>query len=242
MDNGQRMRGQETKDVGQRPLSDVLCPLSSVPGNLLIPFAVHTAKFGYDWSCVPEGLTRDELDACYRLAAERRPQVLEIGTVITGTLVCGRLKFAFSTQIAKGWDANGRNAEYSAFAFLPAFVDLERTDFTEFLAREEFRTPSRQPPKAIPCRLKMPLRTVAPERTVNPAPSRPVTRVSDQSSDHFGRVWTGASAAEPATPSPMPVWADKGEPESPSTNWLSVVLWLSAAIIVLIALISACRS
>lgn len=141
-----------TEDRGQRPLSDVGGPLSSVPGNLLIPFAVHTAKFGYDWSCVPEGLTRDELDACYRAAVARRPAVLEIGQVVTGVLACGRLKFAFSLQIAKDWDANGRNAEYGAFAFLPSFADLERTDFSELLGRREFRVPDRQPPDSVPWR------------------------------------------------------------------------------------------
>lgn len=187
-------------------------------GNLLIPIVVHTAKFGYDWSYVPDGLTRDELDACYRLAVERRPEVLEVGTVIDGVLACGRLKFAFSMQLAKDWDANGRNAEYSVFAFLPSFVDLERTDFTEFLARDEFRTPSRQPPKSVPWRFTAPIPSA--DRT-SPSPVPPQS---------------------PSDEKPARNWLMTAEPESPSTNWLNVALWLGAAVVVIMALISAFRS
>ena len=152
MDKGQRTEnwGQRTEDRGQRPLSDVGCPLSSVPGNLLIPFAVHTAKFGYDWSNVPEGVTRDELDACYRAAIARKPEYLAVGEIVSGVAEAKGRRFAFSIQVAEAWDANGRNAEYCAIAFAPPLV-ADRLDLQALLERDEFRVPSRTPPKRVPC-------------------------------------------------------------------------------------------
>lgn len=212
MDNGQR--AEKTVDGGQGTMASVDRPLSAVPGNLLIPFAVHTAKFGYDWSNVPEGVTREELDACYRAAIARKPEYLAVGEVVSGIAAAKGRTFAFSIQVAEAWDANGRNAEYCAIAFAPPLV-ADRLDLQTLLERDEFRVPNRTPPKSVPCGFR-PAAATAPR----PAPS--------------------PSAQEPPRLAPavrrMPSAID-GE-----TDWLNVAIWAASAIAALIAIIAACRS
>ena len=193
--------------------------------EILIPFAVHTAKFGYDWSKVPEGMTREELDACYRVAIERKPEYLAVGEVVSGVAEARGRKFVFSIQIAEAWDANGRNAEYGAFAFVPALV-ANRLYLNGLLARDEFRTPSRTPPTSISCEI------VRVPPVCNPL-TRPVAAAAP-------RPTPAPSAQEPPRPAPavrrMPSAID-GE-----TDWLNVAIWAASAIAALIAIIAACRS
>lgn len=183
-------------------------------GEILIPFAVHTAKFGYDWSNVPEGMSREELDACYRAAIVRKPEYLEVGRVISGVAEAGGRKFAFSIQVAEAWDANGRNAEYGAFAFAPAIV-AERLDMERLLAREEFRTPSRTPPKGIACGFV-------------------AAATSESSGD-------GVSAApEGSVPLALPVGQSRRDDDG-EIDWLSVLIWAFSAIAAIVAIVAACR-
>lgn len=116
--------------------------------ELAIPFAVHTAKFGYDWSEIPSGLTRADLDACYRRAIARKPEFLKPGEVVVGVFVeAGRI-VAFAIQIANAWDSSGRDAEYGAFAILRR-EDAAKVDFEALLSQDAFLTPSRNPPAEI---------------------------------------------------------------------------------------------
>lgn len=115
-----------------------------------VPFAVHTAKYGYDWSSIPLGMTRADLDACYRRATAQKPEFMERGDVVSGVFAQGGRVVAFLVQIAANWDSNGRDAEYGAFAFLSA-TDVAGVDFRELLDRDEFRVPNRQPPASIRC-------------------------------------------------------------------------------------------
>ena len=224
MDEGQRV--EMTKDRGQRTMASVDCPLSSVPGNLLIPFAVHTAKFGYDWSNVPEGMTREELDACYRVAIERKPEYLAVGEVVSGVAEARGRKFVFSIQIAEAWDANGRNAEYGAFAFVPALV-ADRLYLDGLLARDEFRTPSRTPPTSVSCEIvRVPpvFNPLARPSAVPPPRLRPAPTVQ-----------------EPPRPTPTPAVSRAPSAIDGETDWLTVLVWAASAIAALVAIIAACK-
>ena len=211
MDKGQR--GKMTEDRGQRTMASVGSPLSPVLGNLLIPFAVHTAKFGYDWSNIPDGMTRAELDACYRAAVAKKPEYLEPGQVVSGVTSAGDRKFAYSIQVAEAWDANGRNAEYSAFAFIPTIL-ADRVFFEGLLRREEFRTPSRTPPKSVPCEIVR----------VPPVSGLPVS-----------------APVAPEVPPPSPAVRRAPSAIDGETDWLNVAIWAASAIAVLVALIAACK-
>lgn len=216
MDKGQRIMEQGTMDKGQRPLSDVLCPPSTVPSNLRIPFAVHTAKFGYDWSNVPEGMTRKELDACYRAAIAAKPEYLEPGQIISGVASAVGRKFAYSIQVAEAWDANGRNAEYSAFAFIPAIL-ADRLFVEGLLKRDEFCRPNRNPPTSVPCEIVH----VPPNAGIAaPTPIAP----------------SAPEAPKPAPSVRRPTSAIDGE-----TDWVNVLIWICSAVAALIAIIAACK-
>ena len=119
---------------------------------LSFPFVVHTATYGYDWSSVPDGLSRAELDDTYRRAAALKPEFMSVGDTVAGVLAQGGRVVAFRFQVAPGWDANGRDAAYDAFAFLPSAV-ARRVDFRALLDDAVFRVPSRNPPSRVhaPC-------------------------------------------------------------------------------------------
>ena len=182
-------------------------------GEIRIPFAVHTAKFGYDWSNVPEGVTRAELDACYRAAITRKPEYLAVGEVVSGVAEAKGRRFAFSIQVAEAWDANGRNAEYCAIAFAPPLV-ADRLDLQSLLKRDEFRVPSRTPPKSVPCGFRPAAATAL----------RPASVTSAQEPPRLAPVVRRAPSAI------------DGE-----TDWLNVAIWAASAIAALIAIIAACR-
>ena len=182
-------------------------------GEILIPFAVHTAKFGYDWSNVPEGVTREELDACYRVAIARKPEYLAVGEIVIGVAEAKGRRFAFSIQVAEAWDANGRNAEYCAIAFAPPLV-ADRLDLKSLLERDEFRVPNRTPPKSVLCGFR-PASATAPR----PAPVPP--------------------AQEP--PRLAPVARRAPSAIDGETDWFNVAIWAASAIAALIAIIAACK-
>lgn len=115
---------------------------------LEIPFAVHTAKYGYDWSSIPAGMTREELDAHYRQAAVLKPEFLRAGEVVSGVFAHDGRVVVYLIQVARGWDSNGRDAEYSAFAFL-SYAEAGKVDFRALLDRDEFRVPRRDPPPVL---------------------------------------------------------------------------------------------
>ncbi len=116
--------------------------------ELRFPFAVHTARYGYDWSAVPPGLSREELDSVYRLAVSRRPEFLPEGAFVFGVLAREGLAAVFRLQVAQAWDANGRDAEYAAFVFVPQ-TDWRRVDFAVLLDDPALCRPLRSPPREL---------------------------------------------------------------------------------------------
>lgn len=214
---------QGTVDGGQGPLSDVGRPLSSAPGDLEFPFAVYTAKFGYEWSNVPAGMTRADLADCYKRASASKPEFLKDGETAAGTFVRNGFTVVFLIQVAKKWDANGRDAEYGAFAFVPldkaAAVDLKA-----LLARREFREPDRNPPQTVkaPC-------VPGAEASGAGRPPAPA-RVSGEGrgAPDAGRGTEGFAARAAA-------------PDARGPNWIAALLWIGAAALVAMALVSALR-
>ncbi len=185
-------------------------------GEIRIPFAVHTAKFGYDWSNIPDGMTRAELDACYRAAVAKKPEYLEPGQIISGVTSAAGRRFAYSIQVAEAWDANGRNAEYSAFAFIPAILS-DRLFVEGLLARDEFCRPNRNPPTSVPCEIVH----------VPPVAGLPIS----------------APPAPSALEAPKPTAVVRRAPSAidGETDWVNVLIWICSAVAALIAIIAACK-
>lgn len=116
--------------------------------SLVLPFAVYTAWRGYDWSSVPEDVTREELDRLYRDIGARRPDFMGDGDSFGGVYCKDGLLAAFRMQCVPKWDSVGRDADYCAFAFMGLDV-VRDIDFDALLAMDEFVRPVRAPRNGV---------------------------------------------------------------------------------------------
>lgn len=107
------------------------------------PVAVHTAHYGYDWSQIPSGWTRERLDALYRRAVACRGFNYE-SVSCWGVLTEGEVAVAFRLGTAKAWDVNGRDAEYAVFVFIP-FTSAAKVNFAALWQSAVMSEPSRTP-------------------------------------------------------------------------------------------------
>lgn len=121
---------------------------TNADGKSLLPTAVYTAWRGYDWSCVPEGVTREQMDALRAKAAARRPPFADAEVVTTGIVSDGSLAAVFAIHTVPAWDAVKRAADYAAFAFLPTAM-LMGLNVRAVLGNPFFTTPTREPPAFI---------------------------------------------------------------------------------------------
>lgn len=179
------------------------------------PFAVYTAKFGYAWSNVPAGMTPEDMSVCYKRACASKPAFLEDGQTVSGTFAYKGHTVAFLIQVAKGWDANGRDAEYGAFAFIP-FDKVAAVNLTALLAQREFREPDIAPPKTI-------------------VPGA-LCRVPEA-----GKSVPEAEVGEPRAASGGADSSDSSDTRHTAQSALTVLLWIGAAILVTLALVSALK-
>lgn len=111
---------------------------------ICIPFAVYTAWRGYDWSIIPEDISRDELDALYHTISERRPDFMGPDDSFEGVYYINGLLAAFRMQSVPKWDSVGRDADYCAFAFMGYDV-VQEFDFDALLAHPSFLEPTHTP-------------------------------------------------------------------------------------------------
>lgn len=116
--------------------------------SLVLPFAVYTAWRGYDWSSVPEDVTRAELDRLYRDIGQRRPDFMGAGDSFEGVYCRDGLLAAFRMQSVPKWDSVGRDADWCAFAFMGLDV-VRAIDFDTLLAQDAFVRPVRAPHDAV---------------------------------------------------------------------------------------------
>ena len=114
-----------------------------------LPTAVYTAYRGYEWSCLPEGVSREERDALYAKAAALRPEFPPADDVRQGVVACGRLAAAFRVWNVPAWDADGRSADYFAFAYFPVFGEISDDAVARLLEDPFFHIPERNAPSRI---------------------------------------------------------------------------------------------
>lgn len=230
---------------------------------LSFPFVVHTATYGYAWSSVPDGLSRAELDAVYRRAAALKPEFMSVGDTVAGVLAQGGRVIAFRFQVAPGWDANGRNAAYDAFAFLPS-SDAWRVDFRALLDDAVFRVPSRNPPACVRAPCVAGLASVRVQATAAALCSHellsnfdfrevgPVLAAGDAQCDRwqFVRIETRAgvkmlASAEPRSKGVRPcvtLCSSRSQSDVRPVNWLNFFVWAVAVLAVVGALSIAWKS
>lgn len=110
--------------------------------------AVYTAHRGYSWSSVPPGTDERMLEGMLADAAERRGEFPDPASVERGAVSNGSIAAAFAIRSVQAWDAEGRSADYAAFAFLP-LADASLVDIAALLEHPFFCVPSRNPPAAI---------------------------------------------------------------------------------------------
>jgi len=115
-----------------------------------LPTAVYTAYRGYEWSCLPRGVSSEERDDLYRRAAALRPEFPSADDVRQGVVSNGRVAAAFRVWSVPGWDADGRAADYFAFAYFPVLGAVEDKDVSRLLEDPFFHIPERSPPESIP--------------------------------------------------------------------------------------------
>jgi hypothetical protein len=110
-----------------------------------LPTAVYTAYRGYEWSCLPEGVSREERDALYAKAAALRPEFPPADDVRQGVVTCGSVAAVFRVWNVPAWDADGRSADYFAFAYFPRVGEVSDDDVAALLADPFFHIPERTP-------------------------------------------------------------------------------------------------
>ena len=115
---------------------------------LTLPTSVYTATRGYAWSAVPSGLAPADLEAFLADATKDRPDFEDEAAVSAGVIVRRGVVAPFSVRRAHRWDAEGRDADYAAFAFCSA-PDAAAIDFAALLAAPFFTVPSRTPPACL---------------------------------------------------------------------------------------------
>ncbi len=118
--------------------------MAGLDESLVLPFAVYTAWRGYDWSLLPEDVSRAELDQLYRDIGTRRPDFMGAGDSFEGVYCKNGLLAAFRMQSVPKWDSVGRDADYCAFAFMGLDV-VRAIDFDALLGMDEFVRPVRSP-------------------------------------------------------------------------------------------------
>lgn len=106
---------------------------------LTLPTSVYTATRGYAWSAVPAGLAPADLEAFLADATKDRPDFEDEAAASAGVIVRRSVVAPFSVRRARRWDAEGRDADYAAFAFCSA-PDAADPFFT---------APSRTPPACL---------------------------------------------------------------------------------------------
>ncbi len=111
-------------------------------------FSVYTANNGYNWSSIPEGNERADLDWFYQKAVAYKPDFMVPGDVVMGVFAYNGTVAAFRIQIVPEWDCYRRSAEYCAFGFIPV-DDARHINFEELLERKEFVEPTHEPPEWI---------------------------------------------------------------------------------------------
>lgn len=115
---------------------------------LTLPTSVYTATRGYAWSAVPAGLAPADLEAFLVDATKDRPDFEDEAAAAAGVIVRRGVVAPFSVRRARRWDAEGRDADYAAFAFCSA-PDAAAVDFAALLADPFFTVPSRTPPARL---------------------------------------------------------------------------------------------
>lgn len=109
---------------------------------MTLPVTVNSACRGYAWSRIPGGVTEASLDEMLAVATEKRGDFPEPNRIDTGIIVRNGIGAAFSIRTALGWDSEGRDSEYAAFAlFNPA--EAAGIDFAALLTDPFFSVPSK---------------------------------------------------------------------------------------------------
>lgn len=115
---------------------------------LTLAACTYSAGHGYQWSNVPGGVTKAELDAIHRIAADFRgdfplPEAVDAGVIVRGGLIA-----AYTIRNVPDWDFSGRASDYAAYALVPV-EHAEKIDFTELLRDDFFTVPSKNPRSLI---------------------------------------------------------------------------------------------
>lgn len=113
-----------------------------------IPVAVFTAHRGYDWSKLPDFVSRDEADSLFEKVMSVKTtycdDLLPYGDSFKGVLYEGKYAFAFRLRTAEKWDQAKRDSNYCACAFIPHDM-LKDVDFERLLDMVFFRTTTHAP-------------------------------------------------------------------------------------------------
>ena len=116
--------------------------------ELQIPVAVFTAHRGYDWSKLPDFVSRDEADSLFEKVMSVKTtycdDLLPYGDSFKGVLYEGKYAFAFRLMTAEKWDQAKRDSNYCACAFIPHDM-LKDVDFERLLDMVFFRTTTHAP-------------------------------------------------------------------------------------------------
>lgn len=113
-----------------------------------IPVAVFTAHRGYDWSKLPDFVSRDEADSLFEKVMSVKTThcdgLLLYGDSFEGVLYEGKYAFVFRLMTAEKWDQAKRDSKYCACAFIP-YDMLKDVDFERLLDMVFFRTTTHTP-------------------------------------------------------------------------------------------------
>jgi len=102
--------------------------------------SVYAADHGYAWSS-PPSVVHSVLLAD---ALATRPDFADETAVSAGVVVRDATAAAFTIRRAPHWDADGRDSDYAAFAFVPCDA-ADAIDFAELLKDDFFATPTHTP-------------------------------------------------------------------------------------------------
>lgn len=113
-----------------------------------IPVAVFTAHRGYDWSKLPDFVSRDEADSLFEKVMSVKTTycdgLLPYGNSFEGVLYEGKYAFVFRLMTSEKWDQAKRDSNYCACAFIPHEI-LKEVDIERFLKMEYFLMTSYNP-------------------------------------------------------------------------------------------------
>jgi len=114
-----------------------------------LPTAVYTAWRGYAWTALPPGLTREDRDDLYQRAAALRPDFPSADDVRQGVVTNGNVGAVFRVWNVPSWDADGRSADYFAFAYFPVTGEVSEDGVARLLEDPFFHIPERNPPEMV---------------------------------------------------------------------------------------------